>query len=946
MANDPSLKIRISADLKELRQALNETRAEIGKLGQNLKSTGSGNLSGLESSVNGIRRSVAQLTVAFVSLQSLRALGEMADQAATLTARLKLSTDSAKQLAVAQAGLLDIAQRTRSDLSLTVNLYSRLALATKDSNIQQGELLRLTESIGKAVALSGSSQDSANAAILQLSQGLASGTLRGEELNSVLEQTPRLAQAIAAGMGVSIGKLRQLGQDGQLTAENVLSALSNQAAVLDEEFSTIPLRISDSVQLVKNEFLTLVGDLDRATGSSSGVAGFIKNISDGIASIDFGPFIASFVSASEAASANLGDIKNLIADLAGVISEYFENNGDASEALDFFAFTIANIPAIFRAAVQRAVVEVAAFIDTVLTKTAAFKDRIAAIVSDDTFAAVDQRESARLAAIESARKDSVDAIFAEAAAHIDAGEAAKKRFQDEREARKKATEEARKALEEAKKAGSSTGIAGKRADEAPAANQAAIAAADIDNALRELDRLYAEGKVRAADYYAEKRRLSDEALALELQQIDVKIAAAEKADEKSKLLTEKADEKSKLLTEKADEKSKLLTDREIARRRAAAQSAEIAAAERAANDERLREQEKLQIELAQLEGRGAEARARELEGRYRETLERMKLEGDAAGVAIIERIISIETAKSKLAELETEYRATIDRLKGREESLSDQSEIGAISNETASQELGVARDEAILKLQQLRTEYQLLAQQDAPGAQAALDALDAKLAELNQGALTGTGLAIQSLRAQFNELNKNLAQTVANSGVDALEGLFMDLVDGSKSADQALRDFVVGFVRSMAQIAARALATFLVLQLLDAIYPGLGQVTAQGMKAGANVKHSGGVVGRGGTIRSVDASLFAAAPRYHSGGVAGLKPGEVPAILQTGEEVLSRNDPRNVTNGGGQAQGSSTRVINVIDPNMVSDYMSSSSGEETLLNVINRNAGMIKQVLS
>ena len=935
MANDPSLKIRISADLKELRQALNETRAEIGKLGQNLKSTGSGNLSGLESSVNGIRRSVAQLTVAFVSLQSLRALGEMADQAATLTARLKLSTDSAKQLAVAQAGLLDIAQRTRSDLSLTVNLYSRLALATKDSNIQQGELLRLTESIGKAVALSGSSQDSANAAILQLSQGLASGTLRGEELNSVLEQTPRLAQAIAAGMGVSIGKLRQLGQDGQLTAENVLSALSNQAAVLDEEFSTIPLRISDSVQLVKNEFLTLVGDLDRATGSSSGVAGFIKNISDGIASIDFGPFIASFVSASEAASANLGDIKNLIADLAGVISEYFENNGDASEALDFFAFTIANIPAIFRAAVQRAVVEVAAFIDTVLTKTAAFKDRIAAIVSDDTFAAVDQRESARLAAIESARKDSVDAIFAEAAAHIDAGEAAKKRFQDEREARKKATEEARKALEEAKKAGSSTGIAGKRADEAPAANQAAIAAADIDNALRELDRLYAEGKVRAADYYAEKRRLSDEALALELQQIDVKIAAAEKADEKSKLLTEKA-----------DEKSKLLTDREIARRRAAAQSAEIAAAERAANDERLREQEKLQIELAQLEGRGAEARARELEGRYRETLERMKLEGDAAGVAIIERIISIETAKSKLAELETEYRATIDRLKGREESLSDQSEIGAISNETASQELGVARDEAILKLQQLRTEYQLLAQQDAPGAQAALDALDAKLAELNQGALTGTGLAIQSLRAQFNELNKNLAQTVANSGVDALEGLFMDLVDGSKSADQALRDFVAGFVRSMAQIAARALATFLVLQLLDAIYPGLGQVTAQGMKAGANVKHSGGVVGRGGTIRSVDASLFAAAPRYHSGGVAGLKPGEVPAILQTGEEVLSRNDPRNVTNGGGQAQGSSTRVINVIDPNMVSDYMSSSSGEETLLNVINRNAGMIKQVLS
>jgi hypothetical protein len=115
------------------------------------------------------------------------------------------------------------------------------------------------------------------------------------------------------------------------------------------------------------------------------------------------------------------------------------------------------------------------------------------------------------------------------------------------------------------------------------------------------------------------------------------------------------------------------------------------------------------------------------------------------------------------------------------------------------------------------------------------------------------------------------------------------------------------------------------------------------------VAHTGAVVGRGfSAYRTVPAWAFGGAPRYHSGGMAGMKPGEVPAILQTGEEVLSRDDPRNVVNGGGQGEGSGAgvRIVNVLDPSMVSEAIASSSGEKAIMNVITRNSRGISQLIA
>ncbi len=111
----------------------------------------------------------------------------------------------------------------------------------------------------------------------------------------------------------------------------------------------------------------------------------------------------------------------------------------------------------------------------------------------------------------------------------------------------------------------------------------------------------------------------------------------------------------------------------------------------------------------------------------------------------------------------------------------------------------------------------------------------------------------------------------------------------------------------------------------------------------AGVFHGGGVVGRGGTRRRVPAALaplFAMAPRYHSGGIAGLKPNEVPAILERGETVLTENQTDALAQQ--QRPGPGIRVVNVFDPSFVPDQMDSPAGERVFMNIIGRNPRRVR----
>lgn len=205
-----------------------------------------------------------------------------ADAMSTLKSRLDLVTGSADRTAAVQARLFDIAQGSRVGFTELGSTYAQIARSSSELGITQDRLLTVTQALSQAMTIGGGSASSQGAALVQLSQGLAAGTLRGEELNSILEQTPRVAQAIADGMGVSVGQLRKLGEQGSLTARAVIEALEKAAPQLAAEFEKIKPTISGAFVTVKNAAIDFVGELDRATGSSEKLAGGLTGLAQSI----------------------------------------------------------------------------------------------------------------------------------------------------------------------------------------------------------------------------------------------------------------------------------------------------------------------------------------------------------------------------------------------------------------------------------------------------------------------------------------------------------------------------------------------------------------------------------------------------------------------------------------------------------------------------------------
>lgn len=232
-------------------------------------------LKGLEGAARLATRAFAGLSLAVGAREFI----QLADKARTLENRLKLVTRSTGELNQIQERLFNLSQDTRASFEGTVELYARVARATNELGISQGRLIGITRTINQAMIVSGATAQEAEAALIQLSQGLAAGALRGEELNSVMEQTPRLAQAIAAGMGVTIGELRKLGQEGKLTAETVIAALESQAEVINAEFGEMDVTVGQAMTSLGNSMLRLVGTVDDATGASTGLAKGLQAVS-------------------------------------------------------------------------------------------------------------------------------------------------------------------------------------------------------------------------------------------------------------------------------------------------------------------------------------------------------------------------------------------------------------------------------------------------------------------------------------------------------------------------------------------------------------------------------------------------------------------------------------------------------------------------------------------
>lgn len=305
----------ITRSLDDIKKSARETATSVDKLDDNfnrlkdeLKDTGrsadqagrefdtlAGKAKRASDATGGMSRNFGALKSAFVAVGTsivVKQFFDLLDVSTQINNRLKLVTDSTYALGLAQQQLFEVSQKSRVGFDQTVDLYSRLARSSEELGLTQRELVDITETISQAITVSGASAQAADAALMQLGQGIASGTLRGEELNSVLEQTPRLARAIADGIGVSIGQLRALGAEGALTSETVIKAIQSQQGAVRTEFGQTSATLSQSLTVVTNSLTKLVSKIDESAGVSDKLASSFLGIAEGLDTLSDRPQIA------------------------------------------------------------------------------------------------------------------------------------------------------------------------------------------------------------------------------------------------------------------------------------------------------------------------------------------------------------------------------------------------------------------------------------------------------------------------------------------------------------------------------------------------------------------------------------------------------------------------------------------------------------------------------
>lgn len=216
---------------------------------------------------------------------AINGIVKVADAYTTIGNRLRTVTSSTEQLGAVQQELFEIAQRTRQGFGEVAEMYARTAASAKDLGVSQRQVLEFTESLNQAIALSGAGALEASAAMRQLSQALSSGLLRNEELNTILEQLPVVADIIAKSMGVARGELRRLAEQGRITTMVLVEAVARARGELAGRFAeTIPT-ISSAFTQVGNSISRLINLFNDLSGSSSTIIPWFQSISKALDSI-------------------------------------------------------------------------------------------------------------------------------------------------------------------------------------------------------------------------------------------------------------------------------------------------------------------------------------------------------------------------------------------------------------------------------------------------------------------------------------------------------------------------------------------------------------------------------------------------------------------------------------------------------------------------------------
>jgi lambda family phage tail tape measure protein len=279
----------IEATLERTEQQARITQTFIGQIGRDVNAAGVRRVNDeLEDTKRKatelgplLRRAFAGLSIGLAARQFIR----FSDQLTNVRNRLRLVTEGEVDLIDTQNELLRVANETRTSFEATSTIFGRLAVSAKELGVTNRQLIDFTQSLNQAIVLSGAASEEARAGLIQLSQGLASGALRGDELRSVLEQLPAVADVIAKGLGVTRGELRLLGQEGKITADIVLDAFKEARGELNERFATTIPTIGQSFTVLGNKVIEAVGAFNDATGVAEGLSRGLLFLSENITAV-------------------------------------------------------------------------------------------------------------------------------------------------------------------------------------------------------------------------------------------------------------------------------------------------------------------------------------------------------------------------------------------------------------------------------------------------------------------------------------------------------------------------------------------------------------------------------------------------------------------------------------------------------------------------------------
>lgn len=303
----------------------------------------SGQFNRVEASVTRTERAVGSMESTMSSLSgvakglmaalSVQQVSSYADAWTELNNKVANSVRTGETQTEVMQRIFDISQATQSSLNGTATLYSRLERGTRTYNTSAEDLARLTTIINQGFSVSGATAQEAENAIIQLSQGIASGVLRGEEFNSVSEQGSRLMVALADSLGVSIGQLRKMAAEGKLTTDVVVNGLLSQGDAIGKEFANTTVSISKGLLVAGNNITKFFGENSTVKSFATGFRDSVITVSENLETLSGVLLVVAGVMGSRYVGALAMATSAKIADIAASRQQLVAENQTAQAAL-------------------------------------------------------------------------------------------------------------------------------------------------------------------------------------------------------------------------------------------------------------------------------------------------------------------------------------------------------------------------------------------------------------------------------------------------------------------------------------------------------------------------------------------------------------------------------------------------------------------------------------